>query len=152
MGVPVVSAELVLDAIKARLDLIVGAPDYNTSPTVQVGVPRDAVPEGAGERVYLVHGSSETLFEGAVPTHTERATYHIWCLSADTVQGFRKALRLVRDAQKALRSGFGALEVAGANAGVALGGSVRDEKAEEITGATVYALTLTTDWQVDLSA
>jgi hypothetical protein len=147
----VVTAELVLDAIKARLDLIVGGSDYNTVPTKQIGVPRDAIPEGAGEKLYLIHGDSETLFDAVGTHHTERATYHVWCVSNDTVSGQRKALRLVRDVQKALRSGFGALEIAGANAGVALGRYMRDEKAEEVTGATVYALTLTADWVVDLS-
>ena len=152
MPVPVVSAELVLDALKARLDLIVGGPEYNTTPTRQIGVPRDALPEGAGEKLYLVHGDSETLFEAVGTHHTERATYHIWCVSNDPVDGQRKALRLVRDVQKAIRSGFGAIEAAGANAGPALGRYTRDEKAEDITGATVYAMTLTADWLVDLSA
>ena len=151
MGAPVVSAELVLDAIKARLDLIVGAPDYNTTPTKQIGVPRDAVPEGAGERVYLIHGESDTIFDAAGTHHTERGSYHLWCLSGDPAEGPRKALRLVRDVQKALRSGFGAITAAGANGGVAIGPYVRDEKAEDVTGATVYGLTLTADWIVDLS-
>jgi len=152
MGAPAVSAELMLDAIKARLDLIVGAPDFNTSPTVAIGVPRDAIAEGAGELVFVTHSSSETIFDATGTHHTERAIYFLWCVSGNAADSYRKALRLVRDVQKALRSGFGALEVAAANAGVALGGYVRDHEAEEKTGATVYALTLTADWVVDLNS
>jgi len=148
---PVATAELVLDAVKARLDLIVGGPDYNTNPTKAIGIPRDAVPEGAGEKLYLAHGSSVTQHAEAAPKHAERATYHIWCLSNDPVNGQRKALRLVRDVQKAVRSGFSAIEAAGANTGPSLGDYLRDERAEQITGATVYALELTADWTVDLT-
>ena len=151
MPVPVVTTELVLDAIKARLDLIVGGPDFNTNPTKAIGVPRDAVPEGAGERLYLVNVGSETQFGAAAPSHAERATYQIWALSSDPTNGHRKALRLVRDVQKAIRSGFAAIQTAGATHGVALGDFTRDERAEQITGATVYALTVTADWTVDLT-
>lgn len=152
MGAPVVTAETVLDAIKSRLDLIAGPPDYNTSPAVvAVGVPRDAVPEGPGAWVYVVHGDSDTIFDAVGTHHMERATYVVWCGCGDSIDGTRKAMRLVRDAQKALWSGFDALAAAGANAGVALGRYARDEEAENRTGATVYALTLTADWLVDLS-
>ena len=151
MPVPTVTAELVLDAIKARLDLIVGGGNYNTSPTKQIGVPRDALPEGAGERLYLVHSDSETIHDEAAESHTERATYQIWAVSADTVDGHRKALRLVRDVQKAVRSGFAAIQTAGANGGTALGRYARDERAEEITGACVYSFSMTADWIVDLT-
>lgn len=82
----------------------------------------------------------------------ERATYQIWAMSRDSDLGQRKALRLVRDVQKALRSGYPALEAAGANAGIAMGHYARDERAEEVTGATVYSMTLTADWHVDLTA
>jgi hypothetical protein len=145
--VPVVTTELVLDAIKARLDLIVGGPDFNTNPTKAIGIPRDAVPEGAGERLYLINVGSETQFGAAAPSHAERATYQIWAISKDP----RKALRLVRDVQKAIRSGFNAIQTAGATHGVALGDYTRDERPEQITGATVYALTVTADWSVDLT-
>lgn len=152
MPAPTVTAELVLDAIKARLDLIVGGGNYNTSPSKAIGVPRDAIPEGAGERLYLVHSDSDTLNEIAATSHLERATYQIWAVSADTVDGQRKALRLARDVQKALRSGFTTIEAAGANGGVSLGRYARDERAEEITGATVYSFSMTADWIVDLTA
>lgn len=151
MAVPVVTAELVLDAIKARLDLITGGTNYNTSPSKQIGVPRDAMPEGAGEALYLIHVGSETIHNEASGKHVERATYQVWCVSRDPGQGYRKALRLARDVQKAIRSGFAALEAAGANAGAALGDYVRDSEAEDKTGATVYAFTMTADWIVDLT-
>ena len=150
MPAPVVVAETVLVAIKARLDLITGA-NYNTAPTVQVGVPRDALPEGAGERLYLAHTNSDTQHEAAAPQHAERATYLVWCVSADPVQGHLKALRLVRDVQKAVRSGFAAIEAAGANHGVALTGYIRDDQVERITGATAYSFGITADWVVDLT-
>lgn len=151
MPAPVVTAELVLNAIKARLDLITGA-NYNTAPTVAVRVPRDAVTEGKAERLYLAHSSSETIHDAAMSQHVERATYTVWCVSTDSTEtGMRKAMRLVRDAQKAVRSGFSAIEAAGANAGVALTGYARDERAEEITGATAYSFGITADWIVDLT-
>jgi hypothetical protein len=149
MPAPVVVAEVVLDAIKARLDLINGV-NYNTNPSKRVGVPRDAIAQGTGEQLYVAHSSSETLHDEAAGTHKERATYVVWCVSTDTVNGQRKALRLVRDVQKAVRSGFAALETAGAN-GPALTGYMRDERAEEITGATAYSFGITADWYVDLT-
>ncbi len=151
MPVPVVTAELVLDAIKARLDLITAGSNYNTNPSKQIGVPRDAMPEGAGEAVYLIHVGSETLHTEASGKHTERATYQIWCVARDPAQGQRKALRLVRDVMKAIRTGFAALEAAGANGGPAIGDYARDGEAEDKTGATVYAFTMTADWIVDLT-
>lgn len=151
MPVPVVRAETVLDAIKARLDLITGGTDYNTNPTKAVGVPRDRLQEGKGEFVYVAHSNSETIHDEAATTHKERATYVVWCVSTDSVQGARKALRLVRDVQKAVRSGFPALEAAGANASVALTGYARDERAEQVTGATAYSFGITADYIVDLT-
>ena len=152
MPAPVVTAELVLDAIKARLDLITGA-DYNTVPTVFLGMPREAVPDTAGERLYLAHASSETIHDEAATQHKERATYVVWCVSNDsTITGERKALRLVRDVQKAVRSGFPAIQAAGSTHGPALTGYARDERAEQITGATAYSFGITADWVVDLTA
>ena len=151
MPAPVTTAELVLDAIKARLDLIVGGSNWNTNPAKAIGAPRDALPEGAGERLYLEHVASETIATEAGTKHVERATYNVWCVSADTTNGLRLALRLCRDVQKAIRGGFSAIEVAGANAGVTLGAYARDERAEQLTGATVYSFSLTADWIVDLT-
>ena len=150
MAAPTVTAEVVLDAIKARLDLITGA-NYNTAPSKAIGAPRDAMPEGAGEAVYLEHEACDMLLDDAGGPDKERATYHVWCVSRDSIDGQRKALRLARDVQKAIRSGFAALEAAGANAGAALGRYMRDERAEQAIGATVYSFTLTADWIVDLS-
>lgn len=151
MPAPVVTAEVVLDAIKARLDLITGA-NYNTAPTVRIGVPREKVPEGAGEYVYLAHNSSDTLHDEAATQHKERATYVVWCVSNAPSTALRRALKLVRDVQKAVRSGFAAIEAAGATHGVALVGYMRDERAEQITGATAYSVGITADWVVDLTA
>jgi len=151
MPAPIVMAEVILDSIKGRLDLIVGAPDYNMSPTVQLGIPRDAMTEGVGEALYLEHESCELIHDAAGRDEVERATYHIWCVSRDTLSGRRFALRLARDAQKAIRSGFATLEAAGANAGVALGRYARDERAEQVMGATIYSFTLTADWIMDLA-
>lgn len=152
MPVPVVTTEVVLDAIKARLDLIVGGGSYNTNPTKAIGVPRDRIPEGStADFIYLVHSNSDTLHDEAMTLHKERATYVIWCISNDPVNGQRQALRIVRDAQKALRSGFSAIETAGANGGVALVAYARDERAEQTTGATAYSFSITADWTVDLT-
>jgi len=152
MAAPVVTAEVVLDAIKARLDLIVGGANYNTNPSKAIGAPRGPIAEGVGEQLYLEHVECATNYEAAAAPHAERATYHIWCVSTDTVDGQRRALRLARDVQKAVRSGFPAIEAAGATHGVALDGYARDPQAEERAGATVYSFRLTADWVVDLTA
>lgn len=153
MPVPVVTAEVILDAIKARLDLIVGGGNYNTNPTKSIGVPRDRIPEGsAGDFLYLVHSDSNTMHDEAMGSHKERATYIVWCISNDPVDGNRKALRVVRDVEKAVRSGFQAIMTAGANSGVAIVAYARDERAEQLTGAVAYSLSITADWTVDLTA
>src|SRR5262245_58827370 len=107
MPAPVVTAELVLNAIKARIDLITTAGgNYNTSPVTNIGTPRDAVAEGVGESLYLVHHSSEGQFDAAGTMYRERATYNLWAVSRDPITGQNVGLRLCRDVQKAIRSGY----------------------------------------------
>lgn len=93
----------ILDAIKARLDLITGA-SYLTAPTVAVGLSTDAVAQGNVDRLRLDYSHTES-FDDSTGSHGSQAVYHVWCASGNTANPRKQVRRLKADVLRTLYAG-----------------------------------------------
>lgn len=101
---------IILDALLAAANLIVGAPTYNTNPTVKaIGVPDDVLPQGNGEQIYLQHTSTDLLRDPTGPSWDYTARFHAWIVG-DTD---REVLNVVDDMRRAARASYSAITAAG---------------------------------------
>lgn len=117
-----------LDKLLLRAQAVAGGPTYNTNPAVkQVGLPKDALPEGGGEGIYLIWAATEQVERYAGPVHAYVAEFQAWCVGDTT----REALNVADDFRVAIE---GDEDLGGlAKEGVWLGMAVPDpEQARRI--------------------
>lgn len=104
-----------LDAIADVLEGIgTPAPDWLTTPTVMIGIPGDALPEGVKQLILVAPVSTEMKSEDdeldgfGANSHSATAHFAIWCISG-TEAGLVDALNIKADVLRALWAAEGAL-------------------------------------------